>query len=143
MKWFGKSWGAPVCDPAKHAPTPTVACAYCERAIIAGDQGVILPFHGNPGDPPELPYHHGCLMQSLGLGGPFVHILIAGFPICGFSDKVPAEWPAGHKWVGVEDRDQATCPSCRVMRKCPACNRYALHLWDNNRGCEHCTSEDE
>lgn len=44
-----------------------------------------------------------------------VHVLRAGLPICGFSDRVPMYWPPGHVWVtygqGVRD---VTCEKCRA-----------------------------
>lgn len=47
-----------------------------------------------------------------------VHVLNHGLPLCGFTREVPAEWPEGSKWVGLEDaqgkyRDDVTCPGCR------------------------------
>lgn len=68
MKWFGASWGAPVCAPEDHAPVPGGACAVCEKQFRDDDQGVILPFVGGPDDPPELPYHLACFRDALGLG---------------------------------------------------------------------------
>jgi hypothetical protein len=29
-----------------------------------------------------------------------VHLLRHGLPLCGFSTKVPGEWPPNHVWVG-------------------------------------------
>jgi hypothetical protein len=40
-----------------------------------------------------------------------VHILRAGVTFCRM-DGVQAEWPAGHTWVGVEEKHLATCPEC-------------------------------
>lgn len=116
MRWFGANWGAPVCDPTKHAPTPTAPCARCGKPFVEGDRGIILPFHGLPTDPPELPYHHECLMEELGLY-PRIHILYHGFPLCRFSAEVPGKWPTGHKWVDLRERDQATCPACKLEAK--------------------------
>src|SRR5574338_472600 len=113
MRWFGPSWGAPVCDPAYAAPTPTAPCAECGKAFHDLDQGVILPFHGNPGDPSELPYHHTCFMKTLGLY-PLVHVLQYGFPLCGFSRLLPCDWPKGNTWVRMEEREAANCPHCKL-----------------------------
>jgi hypothetical protein len=41
-----------------------------------------------------------------------VHILLHGFPLCQFTAAVPREWPRDHKWVGVDDVADATCPGC-------------------------------
>lgn len=44
MRWFGKSWGAPVCEPEEQAPTPVgLTCPECEQRIEQGDQGVTMP----------------------------------------------------------------------------------------------------
>lgn len=67
MKWFGESWGAPVCTSESEAPRPSAPCAYCNGAILERDCGVILPFSGGPDDPPELPYHRWCLIDLLGI----------------------------------------------------------------------------
>lgn len=69
MKWFGQSWGAPVCKPETHSETPTEEdCTQCEQPILATDSGVTLPFSGGPDDTrTELSYHHQCYMRSLGL----------------------------------------------------------------------------
>jgi hypothetical protein len=41
-----------------------------------------------------------------------VHILYAGWPLCRFNFNVPAQWPKGHKWVGIHDARLANCPTC-------------------------------
>jgi len=68
MKWFGESWGAPVCAPEDNSPLPEAPCAACEERFQANDQGVILPFLGGPGAPAELPYHLACFREALGIG---------------------------------------------------------------------------
>jgi hypothetical protein len=110
MKWFGESWGAPVCAPEDHAELPTTPCGYCEKPFVETDKGVLMPFVGNPGDPPEIGYHHPCLMIALGLDTKYVHLLRAGFAVCAFSKDVPGEWPSGHKWA--HDVEHVTCPDC-------------------------------
>lgn len=47
---------------------------------------------------------------------PAVHILRYGLPLCGFSGKMPVDWPEGHKWVG-EDEEGATCEDCKRALK--------------------------
>lgn len=51
-------------------------------------------------------------------GKPCVHILDRGVALCGFdTHHVPAEWPPGHKWVGLHDPgmlQDVTCTICRV-----------------------------
>ena len=46
-----------------------------------------------------------------------VHVLNRGQPYCGFSPALPAEWPAGHRWVGQDEAALATCPRCVVFAK--------------------------
>ena len=42
--WFGKSWGAPCCEPEEHFATPVrEPCLYCGELILAGDQGLLMP----------------------------------------------------------------------------------------------------
>lgn len=44
MKWFGKSWGAPCCEPEDHTDTPVGRhCFRCDELILVGDQGVSTP----------------------------------------------------------------------------------------------------
>ncbi len=42
--WFGKSWGAPCCEPADHVATPIGRpCVHCAKPIGAHDQGLVSP----------------------------------------------------------------------------------------------------
>jgi hypothetical protein len=121
MRWFGKSWGAPVCEPETVSETPVgTPCGGCESLIKAGDYGVILPFAGAATDPSELSYHHGCFMRMLGLKDTTlepekVHILHEGLPLCRFTQDVPADWPQGHKWVS-KTEPGANCQACLIER---------------------------
>lgn len=44
------------------------------------------------------------------------HLLHHGRPLCGFSEKLPGEWPYGHTWVRWVEFDalplEAKCPDC-------------------------------
>lgn len=44
VKWFGESWGAPICAPEEKRDTPvgSLCCCGCGRAIQEGDQGLLL-----------------------------------------------------------------------------------------------------
>lgn len=42
-----------------------------------------------------------------------VHALLAGKPLCNFSDSVPAQWPHGHIWTTIKHAESITCPSCK------------------------------
>jgi hypothetical protein len=47
-----------------------------------------------------------------------VHALLMGLPLCGFSRKVPADWPEDHKWVYTQEHRDVTCEVCkRMLRK--------------------------
>jgi hypothetical protein len=72
MKWFGKSWGAPVCEPDEQVETPIGRpCAHdCGKEISAGDRGVVLPYYGRTSEPADLAYHLGCFLRSIGIPAP-------------------------------------------------------------------------
>ena len=72
MKWFGESWGAPVCDLDDHTDTPVgILCAGAEQPdcpgkIREGDQGLITPYlyYGNWAD---MPWHLDCFLRNIGV----------------------------------------------------------------------------
>lgn len=41
-----------------------------------------------------------------------IHVLRLGFPVCGFSNELPARWPTGHRWA--REAADATCPACKA-----------------------------
>ncbi len=47
--------------------------------------------------------------------GETVHVLALGFALCGFTRAVPSHWPAGHRWVSINDRAGATCEKCKAF----------------------------
>jgi hypothetical protein len=47
---------------------------------------------------------------------PVVHILNHGLPLCRFTRDMPLHWPPGHKWVGDEERSEATCAGCIAIK---------------------------
>ena len=70
--WFGKSWGAPACDPEEHFATPVgEACMRCGEPITESDQGIIMPVVN-----PDLtsarvrPWHLDCLLEEILSHGP-------------------------------------------------------------------------
>ena len=75
VRWFGESWGAPICDPERHvhaplgdAGKPPWNCGGCREPFKAGDQGIVMDYLGAPGDPiEEIAYHRRCLAIALGL----------------------------------------------------------------------------
>jgi hypothetical protein len=64
VKWFGKSWGAPVCDPDTHVAVPVgESCVHCDEQINMRDAGVILPYASPP--PLEFFYHKNCWLSEV------------------------------------------------------------------------------
>ncbi len=69
VRWFGQSWGAPVCsDPFDHVATPVGrACLWCYELIVDGDAGLIVPHTTRQGVADE-PRHVDCFVREV-LGG--------------------------------------------------------------------------
>ena len=65
--WFGESWGAPVCDPVNHKPTPVgEVCLMCKEPIAADDQGLTIPHASMEGI--ELrSMHIDCFLKNVGV----------------------------------------------------------------------------
>jgi hypothetical protein len=67
MRWFGESWGAPVCDPTQQVYTPDgEACPVCHKSIREGDQGVEVPYLHDTGED-TLSYHLKCFLIEIGV----------------------------------------------------------------------------
>lgn len=63
--WFGESWGAPVCEPERHKPTPVgVKCPTCDVPIAEDDQGMLIPLVRDQGWELE-PYHYTCFLSMV------------------------------------------------------------------------------
>lgn len=64
--WFGQSWGAPVCDPARYLDVPDgSACIDCLDPILRSDAGLAVPFVYEVGSV-TLTYHHiACWLRGL------------------------------------------------------------------------------
>jgi hypothetical protein len=59
--WFGASWGAPVCNPARHLATPVGdQCPRCPELIQANDQGMLIPHVLEDSGPSLIAYHLTC-----------------------------------------------------------------------------------
>jgi hypothetical protein len=69
MRWFGDSWGAPVCESAEHTETPVgESCLICGTSIVKGDQGVEIPYvYVGTTDIRTVVEHLDCFLQKLGL----------------------------------------------------------------------------
>jgi len=51
---------------------------------------------------------------------PVIHVLRAGYPLCGFNLALPERWPSGHKWISCLDENamqKTTCDDCRETLK--------------------------
>lgn len=66
MRWFGESWGAPVCEPENEVPIPLGwICESCGVAFAEGDRGVTLVYYDEEGRR-DFPLHLDCLLDSVG-----------------------------------------------------------------------------
>jgi hypothetical protein len=64
--WFGKSWGAPVCDPLDRHSTPIgIRCHQCGVPIEPDDAGFTLMGVGDGGWLITLVEHLGCFAASI------------------------------------------------------------------------------
>jgi hypothetical protein len=60
------------------------------------------------------------IMEEINKRFPIVHVLRAGYPLCGFRLDRPEGWPTEHRWVScldVEVSQKATCDDCREVMK--------------------------
>lgn len=64
--WFGESWDAPVCDPARHMPTPVGdRCVECSDLIEEDDQGMIIPFWDGTAPVMLTSTHLTCFLATI------------------------------------------------------------------------------
>ena len=68
MEYFGKNWGAPVCEDCEHVNTPVgKICLYCGEPIVESDRGLLLPqgcISDEVRDPVNCPIHLECMIRS-------------------------------------------------------------------------------
>jgi hypothetical protein len=68
-RWFGTSWGAPVCRDEPQVATPVgQPCVHCGEPIRDGDQGVVMPCGEADGSWRVAPLHVECHLRMI-LGG--------------------------------------------------------------------------
>jgi hypothetical protein len=70
VRWFGRSWNAPINDPRAEIPVPTgKLCIHCSKDIEASDSGVRLVHMGRIGDSPARQafshFHFDCWMNNI------------------------------------------------------------------------------
>lgn len=71
MRWFGKSWGAPVCASDtfvayEQVPAFCKLCIHCQKPILEAGNGLLVPYL--PGEPAKWTlcgWHLNCFMQSV------------------------------------------------------------------------------
>lgn len=72
VMWFGKAWGAPVCDDvSEHTATPIgQPCVHCRKPIVATDQGITMPHVGGRGVVGLSVFHLDCFLMTITPHGP-------------------------------------------------------------------------
>jgi hypothetical protein len=66
VRWFGASWGAPICERDNECDTPSTPCLRCGLPFGADDQGVV---QANIDEHRQLSYrgqHIDCHLAGLG-----------------------------------------------------------------------------
>jgi hypothetical protein len=65
MRWFGESWGAPVCQIRNKMAVPVDHLCYeCGLPIKEDHRGFAIPFFGG-GPVSHAYYHFECLMKTV------------------------------------------------------------------------------
>lgn len=68
MRWFGRAYGARYEVDTPHVPTPVgEVCGWCDEAIAAHDDGLVLPLLGEP-ERTRIAYHYECHLRRV-IGG--------------------------------------------------------------------------
>lgn len=66
VRWFGPSWGAPVCDPRAHIPTPVrMSCEGCLQEITGDENGVTYPYWDGGTTVVRIAYHRECNLRHV------------------------------------------------------------------------------
>jgi hypothetical protein len=90
-----------------------VAAGALIEAVGTGEPEWFIRDYGS-GSPwiPAIHDRHCQRAPALAVGERTVHLLHHGRTLCGFTEKAPGEWGEGHWWVGLEERENATCAPC-------------------------------
>jgi hypothetical protein len=68
MKWFGPSWGAPVCDSEERVEVPVgQRCPRCCKPIEPEAQGLVLAEANLDFVSYERAWHLDCLLAAVGI----------------------------------------------------------------------------
>ncbi|HEY7195472.1 MAG TPA: hypothetical protein VH439_17145 [Gemmatimonadales bacterium] len=66
MRWFGKSYRAPVYHSIERTATPVGEdCSWCFERITEGDDGFELPFASPLSDAKAIYYHRQCFLRTV------------------------------------------------------------------------------
>lgn len=98
-RWFGESWGAPVCDPRTHIETPVgLGCIGHDHMhpegtrspfIEPGDQGITMPLVSRTDRVERVAYHLDCWLHEIGV------------------DRLPRSSEPREPWTPPDDIDPA------------------------------------
>lgn len=67
MKWFGKSWGAPINEDTEETSVPLgERCMHCGKVFQEGDQGLTMPRRGGA-EGQEIAGHLDCIERAFGV----------------------------------------------------------------------------
>lgn len=53
--------------------------------------------------------------KTVAAGSVTVHLLHDGRSVCGFSKRLPRDWPDGHVWAAVPAASQVNCTRCLTL----------------------------
>lgn len=68
VRWFGESWGAPICDWRAHIDNPGAArCLDCNHYIESDDQGISTVASLSIDPSGRVYYHLDCFLRMLGI----------------------------------------------------------------------------
>lgn len=66
MRWFGKTWGAPINEQGEHVETPVGEhCLDCGELIDVTDRGVMIAHQDAHQWVRFRPWHFRCLLRQI------------------------------------------------------------------------------
>lgn len=67
LRWFGPSWGAPLCSEDRQSPAPVgQPCFRCAKPIQANTSGILMwHMEEDPNEDSYKPYHRECALQRI------------------------------------------------------------------------------
>lgn len=68
VRWFGASWGAPICDPRTKIEVPIDRlCLNCGGGFFEHSRGVSTAASFSISEEGRVYYHLGCFLRNLGI----------------------------------------------------------------------------